>query len=126
MNRDIGAFIAAVLASGIAATAVASFWIVREGSFQAGYLPGLWFMVTCVAAFCATILGIPIFSWLGSLKNDIALAYVMAGVAVGLIPGYLLLGRDKGIEALFICLSAGIPGAVCGFVWWWLARRPAA
>ena len=124
MTREITAFILAVLASGLAATAVASFWIIREGAFRADQLPGLWFMVTCVAAFCAIVFGIPIFAYLGSLKRDMALFYIVAGFVVGLIPGYVMIGREQGIVALFICLSGGIPGAVCGLVWWWLARRP--
>lgn len=123
MAREIMAFILAVLASGTAATVVASFWIIREGSFRADQLPGLWFMVTCLAAFCAMTFGIATFAYLASQKWENALAYVAAGFIVGLIPGYLLIGREKGIEALFICLSSGIPGAVCGLVWWLLARH---
>ncbi|MCL6741841.1 hypothetical protein LZ518_11960 [Sphingomonas sp. RB56-2] len=123
MARYIGAFIIAVLASGLAATAVGSFWIIREGAFRANQLFGLWFMVTCVAAFCATAFGIPIFCGLAALKREFALGYIVAGFAVGLIPGYVMIGREQGTEALFICLSGGIPGAVCGLVWWLLARR---
>ena len=126
MAGAIGAFIVAVLASGLAATAVASFWIIRDGSFRADQLFGLWFMVTCVAAFCAIVFGIPIFAYLGSLKRDMVLFYIVAGFVVGLIPGYVMIGREQGIAALLICLSGGIPGAVCGLVWWLLARRHVA
>lgn len=124
MARDIGSFILAVLASGLAATVVGSFWVFRdEGVFRADVLPGLWFMVTCVAAFCAFIFGLPIFAFLASRTWENALCYIAAGFIVGLVPGYVMSLAFKGTDSLFVCLSCGIPGAVCGLTWWWLARR---
>jgi hypothetical protein len=129
-----GPFLEAVVAASVTASAMfgAIFWL--DGAEAAAPpLPLLVLFVPIVAglviAVSAGFIGLPLTWLLARSGRERPWTYPVAGLiaGAGLLVGYFQIGmagvwRPVG-ELLLIVALGGIPGSVCGLVWWRRYRR---
>ena len=138
-----GAFVLAVAGAAAAAAAMVTlaFWF--DGPFYPVQLPLLLLfsllLATIAIAPAAALIGLPLTWLLARTRSETPWAYPAAGLVAGaaLMIGFLQISLSSaGMEArwsapapsdlLLQAAFGGVPGSVCGALWWRLHRRDAA
>ena len=129
-----GPFLEAVGAATLTATAMlgAVFWLDRSEVASPPLAILLLFtpiVAALVVAISAALIGLPLTWLLARSRKETRWTYPGAGLAVGafLLVGFFRTGpaaawRPAG-EWLLIASLGGMPGLVCGFIWWRRYRR---